>query len=97
MSDVAVLTARLDAIESLLRSLVERQKVKDWYTVAEFAQLADLTPYTVRMYCRKERLAAVRKSTGRGDWALSHEEYLRHQREGLLPHPIHLPRENSQA
>lgn len=80
--------SQLDRIEALVRAIFERQQVKDWYNVEEFAKLVGLAPFTVRQYCRQGRLKAHGRSVQRGrgsEWALSHEEYLRYQRQGLLP------------
>src|ERR1700722_13004761 len=39
---------RLDRIESLLASLVERDRVREWYSVDEFARIAGKAEFTVR-------------------------------------------------
>ncbi|MFL5328603.1 MAG: helix-turn-helix domain-containing protein [Gemmataceae bacterium] len=82
------LEARLDRVESLLRQLVERQIVKDWYSVEEFAKLVGKAPLTCREWARHGRIRAAKKQSGRGAffaWTISHDELLRYQREGLLP------------
>jgi hypothetical protein len=79
---------RLDRIESLLTALVQRQTVKDWYDVDEFAALAGKASFTVREWCRLGRVRAEKRMSGRGAypaWCISHAETLRYQREGLLP------------
>ena len=79
---------RLDRIEAALRELTRLRTVKDFYTVEEFAALVGLAPYTVGQHCRMGRIKASKKGSGRGPhkgWAISHEELLRYQREGLLP------------
>ncbi len=79
---------RLDRIEGLLVVLVERQRVKEWYSTDEFAQLVGKAEFTVREWCRHGRVRAEKRGSGRGPhpaWAVSHDEYLRYQREGLLP------------
>ncbi len=79
---------RLGRIETLLAALVEREAVKDWYAVDEFAAAAGLRPFTVREHCRLGRLAGVKKACGRGKhlaWVLGHDELLRFRRHGLLP------------
>ena len=78
---------RLEKIESLLVVLVERQQVRDWYSVEGFARIVGLAAYTVREHCRRGRLKAAKKQSGRGkfaSWSLAHAELLRFQREGLL-------------
>jgi hypothetical protein len=82
--------ARLDKIESLLTSLVERQTLKDWYSTEEFAVLVGKAEFTVREWARLGRIHAEKRKSGRGafaSWAISHQEMLRYQREGLLPQP----------
>lgn len=79
---------RLDRIEGLLEVLVQRQTVKDFYEVEEFARLVGKAAFTVREWCRHGRVRAEKRLSGRGAfpaWVISHDELLRYQREGLLP------------
>ena len=88
MTTSTELEARLDRVETLLRQLVERQIVKDWYSVEEFAKLVGKATFTCREWARHHRIRAAKKHSGRGAfyaWAISHDELLRYQREGLLP------------
>jgi hypothetical protein len=81
------LAERLERIELLVTSLVERERVRDWYSVEEFAVIAKRAPFTCREWCRQGRINAVKKESGRGahsSWAISHAELLRFQKEGLL-------------
>ncbi len=81
---------RLERMEGLLRSLVEREQVKDFYSTEEFGKLVDKAEFTVREWCRLGRIKAIKKSSGRGKhqgWAISHDELLRFRKEGLLPQP----------
>lgn len=82
------LEERLDRLEKLLLVLVERQQVREYYSVEEFASIVSRADFTVREWCRHGRIKAEKKESGRGahaSWAISHEELLRFQREGLLP------------
>jgi hypothetical protein len=82
------LEERLEKIEALLTTLVERQTVRDWYTTEQVAQLVGKAEFTVREWCRNGRLKAEKRMSGRGAypaWVVSHAELLRYQREGLLP------------
>lgn len=77
---------RLNRIEAMLVVLVERQQVREWYSVEEFARLVGRSEFTCRAWCRRGRALGQKKSSGRGahtSWAISHEELQRYQREGL--------------
>jgi hypothetical protein len=79
---------RLIRIERMLAVLIERQTTKDWYDVAEFARLVGKAEFTCREWARLGRIRAEKRRSGRGaspEWAISHAEWLRFQREGLLP------------
>lgn len=79
---------RLERLESMLGILVERQTVKEFYTVEEFARLVQRSEFTCREYCRLGRIHAHKKNSGRGahfSWAIPHEELVRFQQQGLLP------------
>lgn len=77
---------RLEKIESMLALLVERQQLREWYSVEEFARIVGRSEFTCREWCRLGRISAEKKSSGRGAyaaWAISHSELQRFQREGL--------------
>jgi hypothetical protein len=79
---------RLNGIERLLRLLVEREQVRQWYSVEEFARIVGRSEFTCREWCRLRRVVASKKASGRGKhaaWVISHYELMRYQREGLLP------------
>ena len=87
-----VLVARIESIESVLAEihamLANRQPQKDWYTVREIAELLDRSEFTVREWCRLERVNASKRACGRGnsaEWIVSAEELKRIQNAGLLP------------
>jgi hypothetical protein len=78
---------RLQKIEAMLVVLVERQQVREWYTTHEFSKAVGRAEFTIREYCRLGRLRAEKRHSGRGahaSWAISNDELLRYQREGLL-------------
>jgi hypothetical protein len=78
---------RLERIESMLAVLVQRQTVKDFYEVEEFARIVGKADFTVREWARLKRIRAQKRKSGRGafaSWVISHDELLRYQREGLL-------------
>jgi hypothetical protein len=79
---------RLERIESMLCALMERQTIKDYYDVDEFAHIVGRASFTCREWARLGRIKAEKRKSGRGahcSWAISHQELLRFQREGLLP------------
>ncbi len=81
---------RLEKIESLLVVLVERQQVREFYEIEEFARLVGRDRFTVREWARHGRIRAEKKLSGRGahaQWVVSNDELLRYRREGLLPRP----------
>jgi hypothetical protein len=82
------LDERLDKIELLLVSLIEKERVREFYSVLEFSRVVGRAEFTCREYCRHGRINAVKKESGRGayaSWAIRHTELLRFQKEGLLP------------
>jgi hypothetical protein len=82
------LDERLEKIESLLVSLIERERIREFYSVEEFARIVGRAEFTCREWCRHGRINAEKKESGRGayaSWAISHTELLRFQKEGLLP------------
>ncbi len=83
------LEERLEKIEAMLGALIERQPVREWYSVEQFSRLVGRSEFTVREWCRLGRIQARKKESGRGafaEWAVSHAELQRYQREGLLRH-----------
>ncbi len=82
------LSAQLERMETLLRSLVDRETVKEWYSTDEFSRLVGKAEFTIREHCRLGRLNAEKRHSGRGAypaWVISHAELLRYRRDGLLP------------
>jgi hypothetical protein len=78
----------LERIESMLAILVERQQVREFYEIEEFARIVGKAPFTCREWARLGRIRAEKKLSGRGahaQWCVSHAELLRYQKEGLLP------------
>ena len=85
---------RLERIESILISLVERQTVREWYSVEQLAQIVAKSEFTVREWARLGRIRAKKMKSGRGayaGWVISHDELMRYHREGLLPLSIARP------
>ena len=79
---------RLEKIEELICVLIERQTIREWYSTREFSRIVGRAEFTVREWCRRGRIRATKKLSGRGAyarWAVSHAELVRYQREGLLP------------
>jgi len=79
---------RLGRIERLLQQLVDRSVAKSHYTVEEFGRLVKRAAFTVRQWCNEGRIHAEKSMTRSGSssrWVISHLEYERFAREGLLP------------
>ena len=78
----------IEEIRSLVVVLAERQQQKQFYDIEEFARLVGREPFTCREWARNARIFAEKRSSGRGayyQWVVSHAEFLRYQKEGLLP------------
>jgi hypothetical protein len=92
--------ARLEAIEGMVKRLVERETIKDWYSTEEFASQVGKAEFTVREWARLGRIHAEKRQSGRGAhpaWAISHHEFERYQRNGLLPDARRQPKTSSMA
>jgi hypothetical protein len=88
--DFDTIVQRLDRIEASINSLLGARTSKEWYTTAEVARLLGRRPFTVREWCRLQRVHAQKSQGGRGidaEWRISHAELTRIQNEGLLPFP----------
>ena len=82
------LDERLERIDAMLVALIDRQPLREWYSVEEFARIVERSEFTCREWCRLGRIRATKKNSGRGKhpaWAICHDELLRYRREGLLP------------
>lgn len=76
---------RLERIEKLI---LDQKAAREWHTTEEFARLVGKAEFTVREWCRHGRIHARKRMSGRGgscSWAVSNDEVLRYQKEGLLP------------
>ena len=88
----ASIAAIMQAIKEL-RELVETRldvlgARKAYYTVEQFAAMVGRRPFTVRQWANLKRIHAEKSQSRCGaftTWTIAHEEYLRFQREGLLP------------
>jgi hypothetical protein len=79
---------RLKRIENALATLVQSRTVKDFYSTDEVAAILGKAEFTVREWCRLNRVYAEKRQTGRGrakEWMISHQELTRIRNEGLLP------------
>lgn len=88
------LMARIGSLEKTITDLRDiicsQQFTKEFYSTVEIAKILDKKPYTVREWCRLQRVNATKTMCGRGceeEWRVSHDELLRIQNEGLLPLP----------
>lgn len=86
--EAASLDTRLERIESMLKTLVDGQTIREWYSIEEFARLVDRSEFTCREWCRLGRIVAQKKGSGRGrhaSWVISHDELTRFRKDGLRP------------
>ena len=61
---------------------------KQWYSPAEVAAMLGRAAYTVRAWCRLNRISARKRACGRGrslDWEISVDEIGRYLNHGLRP------------
>jgi hypothetical protein len=87
MGDEQGILQTLQEVKAMLAVLVERQQVREWYSVEEFARIVGRAEFTCREWCRHGRIRAEKKGSGRGayaSWSISHAELLRFQKDGLL-------------
>jgi hypothetical protein len=78
------------ALAELRELAIGQRTIKDWYSPEQLAEILGKQPYTVREWCRYQRINARKRPTGRGDakeWEISHEEMERIKSHGLLPMP----------
>jgi len=88
----AALAQRLEVIEETINAihqlLADQGRRKEWYTVAEAAELLGKSDFTVREWARLGRVYASKRACGRGntqEWIISDAELGRIENEGLLP------------
>ncbi len=86
--DIITRLGRIELQLAEVRDMLASQRtLKDWYTTEEFAALVGKAEFTVREWCRLDRIHAEKRHSGRGKhcaWVISNDELLRYQREGLL-------------
>jgi hypothetical protein len=78
---------RQEQLERLIRLRVELAD-RQWFSTDEVAKLVDRRPFTVREWCRKKRMLARKRETGRGnqpDWQISACEVQHFRDHGLRP------------
>ena len=92
MKELVERITSLEATIAELRDIIchQNQTAKESYNTAEVANILGKRPYTVREWCRLQRINAYKAMCGRGcevEWRVTREELLRIQNEGLLPIP----------
>lgn len=82
--DFADVLARIERKQDeILETLREQGKAREWYTVAEFADLVGKSSFTVRQWANLGRIYAEALPNGR-EWRVSHAELERFRKDGLL-------------
>ena len=77
-----------ESMFTMVAAILNKQKVQEWYTIEEFAELVGKAKFTVREWCRNGQIHAKKAQSGRGPnkyWVISHDEWIRYQRDNLLP------------
>jgi excisionase family DNA binding protein len=64
--------------------LLSQRTVKEFYTIAEVAEILGRSKYSVREWCRKGQVQAVKAPNGRS-WLVSHAELTRVRNHGPTP------------
>ncbi len=80
------LLERLDRIEAHMQ--VDPRPQREYYSVEEAAELLGKAAFTVREWCRLERINARKRPSGRGrslEWMIPAKEIQRIVDQGLLP------------
>src|SRR4051812_45113802 len=68
MTDMQLILERIERIESLVLSIVDKQRMQSHYGTEEFAKIVNRSDFTVREWCRHGRLNARKKGSGRGKY-----------------------------
>lgn len=91
MTEIAELLMKLDdrlaRIESKLDDPKPLEITKEWFSIAEAAEILNRAPFTVREWARLGRIHASKRDSGRSkasEWTISREEIERISNEGLL-------------
>ena len=93
MTDMTEVLSRLDDRLSRIEAAVVSTSgfplmTREWYSVAQAAELVNRKPFTVREWCRNGRVTAEKRVSGRGrhsEWMISADEIRRYENHGLLP------------
>ena len=92
MTDITELLQKLDnrlaRIESKLDEEQQPKITKEWFSIAEAAEILGRAPFTVREWARLGRINAAKRESGRSrasEWVVAREEIERIANEGLLP------------
>lgn len=82
---MAAVLAKSQALQREVRDLLVNQRtVKEVYAPSEVAEMIGRSEYTVREWCRKGQVQAVKAPNGRS-WLIPHAELTRLRNHGLLP------------
>ncbi len=80
----------LESLGQIKDRIRDDSHAKEFYTPAEVAEMLGKATFTVREWCRLQRIHARKRETGRGDaeeWEISRSEVERYRNHGLLPRP----------
>lgn len=82
------LSEQIARLTAMLEDMRDRKPTKEFYGVAEVAEIVGRSPYQIREWCKSGRIKAQKRACGHGphkEWAIPHDELTSYQSLGLRP------------
>lgn len=86
--NAAELAERLAELIALVKAAQNQKPEKDFYSVAETAEILNRSEFQVRHWCKTGRIIAKKRACGHGphkEWSIPGEEIKAYQSFGLRP------------